>query len=106
MSKQSVEEKRAHEKALISEMIRLYCKKKHGTADGLCDDCQALCDYALARIEHCPMMEHKTFCSRCPVHCYREQMREKIRAVMRFSGPRMLFHHPLAVVRHAFSSLS
>lgn len=51
------------------------------------------------------MMEHKTFCSRCPVHCYREQMREKIRAVMRFSGPRMLFHHPLAVVRHAFSSL-
>lgn len=27
MSKQSVEEKRAHEKALISEMIRLYCKK-------------------------------------------------------------------------------
>ena len=105
MSKQSVEEKRAHEKALISEMIRLKKKKKHGTADGLCDDCQALCDYALARIEHCPMMEHKTFCSRCPVHCYREQMREKIRAVMRFSGPRMLFHHPLAVVRHAFSSL-
>lgn len=106
MSKVSAEEKRAHEKALISEMIRLYCKKKHGTADELCEDCRTLYDYALARIEHCPMMEHKTFCSRCPVHCYRPEMREKIRAVMRFSGPRMLFHHPLEVVRHALSSLS
>lgn len=105
MSKVSAEEKRAHEKALISEMIRLYCKKKHGTADELCEDCRTLYDYALARIEHCPMMEHKTFCSRCPVHCYRPEMREKIRAVMRFSGPRMLFHHPLEVVRHALSSL-
>jgi hypothetical protein len=27
-------------------------------------------------------------------------MREKIRAVMRFSGPRMLLYHPITAIRH------
>jgi hypothetical protein len=27
-------------------------------------------------------------------------MREKIREVMRFSGPRMIFHHPIMAIRH------
>ena len=40
-------------------------------------------------------MESKTFCSNCRVHCYCPDMREKIRMVMRFSGPRMLFYHPV-----------
>jgi len=31
-------------------------------------------------------------------------MREKIREVMRFSGPRMLFHHPIAAIRHVVES--
>ena len=29
---------------------------------------------------------------------------EKIREVMRFSGPRMLFHHPIAAIRHVVES--
>ena len=37
-------------------------------------------------------METKTFCSNCKVHCYKPEMRKKIRAVMRFSGPRMIFY--------------
>jgi hypothetical protein len=31
-------------------------------------------------------------------------MREKIREVMRFSGPRMLFHHPITAIRHVIES--
>lgn len=31
-------------------------------------------------------------------------MREKIRQVMRFSGPRMIFHHPVAAVRHVIET--
>lgn len=31
-------------------------------------------------------------------------MREKIRAVMRFSGPRMLLVHPVLAVRHLLES--
>lgn len=30
--------------------------------------------------------------------------REKIRAVMRFSGPRMIFHHPVAAIRHVIET--
>lgn len=31
-------------------------------------------------------------------------MREKIRRVMRFSGPRMIFHHPVAAMRHVIET--
>ncbi|MGM9607655.1 MAG: nitrous oxide-stimulated promoter family protein [Oscillospiraceae bacterium] len=91
--------KREREKQLVSQMIALYCKKKHGGRD-LCPDCAALDAYARQRSDRCPFMETKTFCSNCTVHCYKPEMREKIRAVMRFSGPRMIFHHPVLAVRH------
>ena len=97
----SLDKKRADEKLLVSEMIALYCRKQHKTPKGqLCPACQELQDYALARIDKCPFMETKTFCSACKVHCYKPAMREKIRAVMRFSGPRMIFYHPVAAIRH------
>jgi len=34
------------------------------------------------------------------VHCYKPEMRERIRGVMRFAGPRMALRHPLLAVRH------
>ena len=92
--------KREREKALVSKMIALYCKKRHGTKGGLCPECAALAAYARERSEKCPFMETKTFCSNCRVHCYRPEMREKIRAVMRFSGPRMMLCHPVPALRH------
>ena len=49
-------------------------------------------------------METKTFCSNCRVHCYRPDMRERIREVMRFSGPRMMLYHPVMAVRHLIES--
>ena len=81
-------------------MIRLYCKKRHGTKTGLCPECMALAEYAFERSDMCPFMENKTFCSNCRVHCYKPKMRNKIRQVMRFSGPRMIFHHPVMAIRH------
>ncbi len=103
--------KREREKKMVSEMIALYCRANHGRAagaagraDGLCPACAELEAYARARSERCPFMEEKTFCSNCRVHCYGPEMREKIREVMRFSGPRMIFHHPLAAVRHVIET--
>ena len=93
-------DKREREKRMVSQMIALYCKKNHRTKDGLCPACAALADYARQRSDKCPFMETKTFCSNCRVHCYKPQMRAQIRAVMRFSGLRMLFRHPVAAVRH------
>jgi hypothetical protein len=96
--------KREREKELVSQMIALYCKKQHHTAETLCPECAALRDYARQRSEKCPFMESKTFCSNCKVHCYKPEMREKIREVMRFSGPRMIFHHPITAIRHVMES--
>ena len=33
-------------------------------------------------------------------HCYKPEMRERIRQVMRYSGPRMITKHPVAAIRH------
>lgn len=93
--------KREREKKIVSEMILLYCRKKHKKGKGLCADCLALDLYARKRSDKCPFMENKTFCSRCRVHCYKPEMREKIRTVMRFSGPRMIFYHPIMAIYHA-----
>lgn len=96
--------KREKEKELVSQMISLYCKKKHGGRHGLCRDCAELDDYARARSDRCPFMETKTFCSNCKVHCYQPAMRGKIRDVMRFSGPRMIFHHPVTAICHVIET--
>ena len=49
-------------------------------------------------------MENKTFCSNCKVHCYKPDMREQIRRVMRYSGPRMIKTHPILAIRHLIES--
>ena len=100
----TVEDKRTREKLLVSQMIALYCRKKHRVKGGLCPSCRELDESAKMRSDNCPFMETKTFCSNCKVHCYKPKMREKIREVMRFSGPRMVFHHPVTAVRHVIES--
>ena len=97
-------QKRQREKEMVSQMIALYCRKHHGGKGGLCPQCRALEEYARARSDKCPFMEEKTFCSNCKVHCYKPEMREKIREVMRFSGPRMLLVHPAAAIRHVIET--
>lgn len=96
--------KREKEKQMVSQMIHLYCKKQHGTKNGLCNECAALDSYAKQRSDKCPFMESKTFCSNCKVHCYKPEMREKIKEVMRFSGPRMIFTHPVAAMSHVIET--
>lgn len=108
----ALQDKRAREKDVVCLMIRLHCEGRHGearsaagTAKGdLCPACAELAAYACERVDRCPFMETKTFCSNCRVHCYRPEMRERIREVMRYSGPRMMFHHPVMAVRHLIES--
>lgn len=51
-----------------------------------CADCQNLLNYALDRRLSCPL-EPKPSCRECPHNCYAQLQRDKIRAVMAFSGP-------------------
>ncbi len=93
-------QKREKEKEMLGLMIRVYCRGKHKNKKELCPQCQELQEYAWIRTDKCPFMETKTFCSACKVHCYAPEMREKVREVMKYAGPRMLFYHPTAAIRH------
>lgn len=85
-------------------MIAMYCRDHHGNVEELCAECAALCDYAMERLDQCVYGLGKPACKHCPVHCYRKSMREDMRAVMRYAGPRMIWEHPLMAFRHFIDS--
>ena len=112
----------AREEKTIAAMIALYCRDLHAaaeplgaavgacnghggpspgqTGDGLCPECAELLAYARLRLEKCRYGADKPTCANCETHCYRPAMREKVREVMRYSGPRMLKLHPVLAVAH------
>ena len=87
------------ESRTVAVMIGIYCRGQHGSGR-ICAECSDLLSYANERLEECPFQEGKTTCAKCPVHCFKPAMRDKIRAVMRYSGPRMLRSHPILAMRH------
>lgn len=106
MSKMS-EKKYKEEFETVNLMIGLFCHKKHKTKKGeLCKECNELKDYCKYRLSLCPWGDKKSFCSNCKIHCYDKEHRERIKEVMRFSGPRMLFHHPKLAIKHVAQTLN
>lgn len=97
-------EKRKSEIKMLSLMIGIYCRRSHN-CDELCDECKELLVYASSRVNRCPFMETKTFCSSCKSHCYSPIMRERIRDVMRYSGKWMLIYHPIIAVKHIIDTV-
>jgi hypothetical protein len=83
----------------IEAMTRIYCADHHG-APHPCADCQALMTYASKRLAVCTYGEDKPVCAKCQIHCYGKAMREKVREVMRYSGPRMILRHPWLALMH------
>ena len=93
----------ARELQTIAAMIRIFCRDHRHAAPGeshLCTECQSLLDYARVRLDRCRFSVDKPTCARCPVHCYVPKRREQVRGVMRYAGPRMLWHHPILSLRH------
>lgn len=80
--------------------MQIYCRDQHGGGDPLCADCQALLTYAKQRLDNCPFSEQKPACNHCEVHCYSAVQRERVKAVMRYAGPRMLLRHPVLAISH------
>lgn len=89
----------AREIQTVNTMILMYCKGNHA-GPSPCDECQRLMDYAESRIRNCPRGDEKGNCDSCPVRCYKPEMREHIRAAMRYAGPRMVLTHPIMAARH------
>ncbi len=100
--------KLAKDIGLLATFIGVYCREKHSREKkaevkpgeklrgyigeipgGLCPDCRKLLFYAAGRRLRCPH-EPKPSCKRCQTHCYRGPCREKIKAVMRFSGRHLI----------------
>jgi len=91
----------ARESKTVRIMIGMYCRDRHGRPPKEpCAECAARWEYAQRRVDRCPLRADKPTCAKCPVHCYKPDMRERIRAVMRYAGPRMLRRHPYLAIMH------
>ena len=87
-----------YEKMTIEEMVRIYCRAEHGAE--MCEECNNTLAYCFARIDKCVFGQDKPACNKCTVHCYSTKMREKVKAIMRFSGPKMIYKHPYLAIVH------
>jgi len=93
-------ERLERERRTVAAMIGIYCRAKHAAQAPLCPECVDLEAYTRLRLEKCPYGEAKPTCANCPIHCYQPHRREQVRRVMAFSGPRILWRHPVLAVRH------
>jgi len=87
------------ERTTVRAMVAIYCRRHHGSRQ-LCDGCAELADYADRKLHRCPYGGEKPACTNCPIHCYGPEKRERVREVMRFAGPRMIWRHPYLAIRH------
>ncbi|MCY9514944.1 nitrous oxide-stimulated promoter family protein [Paenibacillus apiarius] len=104
------------EKRTVSVMISVYCRAKHTdrpriainadqNKNAMCEECKQLYLYAQKRLSYCRFGEQKTTCGKCLVHCYKPEMRDRIRQVMRYAGSRMVWKQPLLTIRHAIDGM-
>lgn len=98
---QDIEKKREKERKAMELILSVY-EKGHQEER---DDIEKLRQYSMERINKCPKMATKTYCSNCEIHCYRQEYRDKIKKVMRYSGPRLFLKKPLWVVDHMVQGL-
>ncbi|MFH0850665.1 MAG: nitrous oxide-stimulated promoter family protein [Candidatus Bathyarchaeota archaeon] len=96
---------------VLAKFIEVYCRTKHRDADktvheydpvirpALCPDCHELLSYSIRRRELCPQ-DPKPTCKNCEIHCYRPEMRTRIRGVMRHSGMHMILRGRVDWVLH------
>lgn len=96
--------RRRRELKTLEAMIAMYCRHHHGGRP-LCPECTTLAEYARRRLERCVFGDAKPTCANCVVHCYKPDMRERVRVMMRWSGPRMIFRHPVLAIVHKLDGL-
>jgi predicted amidophosphoribosyltransferase len=88
------------ERKTIKVMIKIFCKRNHKPKSTLCKDCQKLLEYAFERLSNCSYKKDKPTCRNCVIHCFKEPEKSKLRKIMRYSGPRILFTNPILAINH------
>lgn len=98
---------------ILARFVEVYCRTKHDGAEktvreydaetrlALCPDCHELLSYSIRRRELCPQ-DPKPSCKNCQIHCYRPDMRARIREVMRHSGMHMIMRGRIDWLLHYF----
>ncbi len=86
-------------------MIAIYCRHKHASSESICDDCKSVELYAHERLDKCRFGDNKPTCEKCPIHCYKPVLRQQMRVIMRYSGPRMVFYYPIKAVKHLLHNI-
>ncbi|WP_153916350.1 nitrous oxide-stimulated promoter family protein [Shewanella sp. TC10] len=86
----------------MTAMAKIYCRAHHQPEhnQALCAECTELLQYAETRLDRCPYGQDKPTCNKCPVHCYKPHMKQRVREIMIYSGPRMLIPHPIMSIKH------
>jgi len=101
-----LKEKRIKKDAkILKKFVSVYCNKNHADREknesGYCDECFEVLNYALKRDEKCPL-DPKPKCKDCKIHCYKPEMRQKIKEIMKFSGIYFIKRGRLDWVFHYF----
>jgi len=86
----------------IKAMSTIYCKAHHIRVNNErhCNACREFLKYANEKLDRCPYGTSKPTCNKCPIHCYKKDIREQVRIIMRYAGPRMLLKHPILTIKH------
>lgn len=107
----------------VAEFAAIYCRAHHGDRQRaplesdagsfgayrgrppvLCEECAEHIRYAERRAAHC-RQDPKPFCQHCNVHCYSPVEAQWQREMMRFSGPRSVWHgYALKGLKHAIAT--
>ncbi|MCL1791087.1 MAG: nitrous oxide-stimulated promoter family protein [Peptococcaceae bacterium] len=114
---------KAKDTKLVAHFTEWYCAAHHGSnprvvleSQGvlkgiygkripiLCAECANYVRCVETRTEKCPK-DPKPFCTVCDIKCYKPEMAEYARKIMRYSGPRSLFsRYWRQAVRHIVES--
>ncbi|MCE5191268.1 MAG: nitrous oxide-stimulated promoter family protein [Actinomycetia bacterium] len=109
----------------LGDFVGIYCAANHAererapiesdaaslgvygrTTPVVCAECAEHLRYAEKRRAYCPK-DPKPFCAHCDTHCYKPEERVWQRQMMRYSGPRSVFHgHAIDGIKHALEGRS
>lgn len=100
-----MDNRRDQKHQIVSDMVMIYCDGHHKHTLSPCPKCQEVLDYSKFRTSKCPYIKKTLFCSNCPTPCYKPDMKEEMRVIMKYSGPRYFFKHPILVLKHGYTDI-
>ena len=91
------------DRAILEAIGTIYCRAHHAEcaqdAAGLCPECREVVETTLAKAQTCPY-GHSGNCQDCDTQCQRGTSKQRVKAMMRYAAPRMVYRHPLMTLSY------